>query len=133
MVAGAFAWALSGLPSTAWALLRDGDPLVAARAAGTLVLSPTAGPTALLVAGAGAHTVISFAWAMLLALALPRRRTTLAGAAAGLGIAALDLGVVGRRYPAVRALPPLPQVADHLAFGAVIGAVLARRRGRSRR
>ena len=46
--------------------------------------------------------------------------------------AAFDLGVVGRRYPRIRALRQAPQVADHIAYGAVVGAVLAaRRRARS--
>ena len=39
----------------------------------------------------------------------------------------IDLGVVGRRLPRIRALPLLPQVADHVAYGAAVGAVLSRR------
>ena len=50
-----------------------------------------------------------------------------AGAVAGMAIATLDLAVIGRRFPAIRRLPPLPQWLDHLLFGAVVGAVLARR------
>ncbi|MBA2331824.1 MAG: hypothetical protein H0V94_03430, partial [Actinobacteria bacterium] len=50
------------------------------------------------------------------------------GAAAGLAIAALDLGVAGHRFPRVRALPLAPQILDHLAYGAVVGSVLERRR-----
>jgi hypothetical protein len=49
-----------------------------------------------------------------------------AGALAGLGIAGLDLGLLGRRFPHVRALPLAPQLADHLAFGAIAGVLLAR-------
>lgn len=127
-VAGTLAWALSGLPSTVWTLLQGGNPLVEAQAAGTLVLSPAVGRAALLVAGAGAHTVLSYGWAAVLALSLPERRAREAGAVAGLAIAALDLGIVGRRYPAIRALPALPQIADHLAFGLLVGAVVRRRR-----
>jgi hypothetical protein len=56
------------------------------------------------------------------------RRGVVAGALAGLGIAALDLGLVGRRFPRVRALPLAPQVADHLVYGMTVGHVLARRR-----
>ena len=130
LAAGALAGALSGIPSTAWTLVRGRSPLGAVRAAGTLVLPPAAGPSSLLVAGAGAHTVISFAWAMLLAAVLPDHRTRTAGAAAGLAIAALDLGAVGRRYPAIRALPAQPQIADHLAFGLLVGAVVRARRRR---
>ena len=46
------------------------------------------------------------------------------GALAGLAIAALDLRVAGRRYPRIRALPLLPQVADHAAFGAIAARLL---------
>lgn len=130
LAAGALAGALSGLPSTLWTLVRGGNPLGAVRAAGTLVLPPSAGSVSLLAAGAGAHTVISFGWAMVLAVVLPEHRTRTAGAAAGLAIAALDLGTVGRRYPDIRALPTLPQLADHVAFGFLVGAVLRTRRRR---
>ena len=133
VVAGAPAWALSGLPSTAWTLAGGGNPLVAVRAAGTLILSPDASPTALLAAGAGAHTIISFGWSTLLAFALPPSATVVVGAAAGLAIAALDLGLIAGRYPAIRALPTLPQVADHLAFGTLVGTVVAHRRSSVRR
>jgi hypothetical protein len=51
------------------------------------------------------------------------------GAVAGAAIAALDLGVVGRRVPAIAELPSAPQVADHVVFGAVVGALLTRRPG----
>jgi hypothetical protein len=36
---------------------------------------------------------------------------------AGLAIAALDLGVVGSRIPAVRALPQPRQLAEHVPYG----------------
>jgi hypothetical protein len=56
-------------------------------------------------------------------------------------IAALDLGFIGRRLPAIRWLAIAPQVADHLAFGMVVGwgrahaqnDVAARRSGRRAR
>jgi len=65
------------------------------------------------------------AWTTLLAAVLPFRRTAAAGALAGLGIAVLDLGVAQRRFPAIAALPRMPQVLDHIAFGALVGVVLA--------
>ncbi|MDQ1516362.1 MAG: hypothetical protein QOE80_2192 [Actinomycetota bacterium] len=134
LLAGAVAGVLSGLPSTAHALLTGRDPLAAARAAGNLLLPADARPEALLVAGGLAHAAVSLGWATVLAVAV--RRTSLspvaAGLAAGAAIAAVDLGLLahgpaGRRWPLIRALPVGPQVADHLAFGAVAGAVLARR------
>jgi hypothetical protein len=47
---------------------------------------------------------------------------------AGAGIAALDLGVIGGRRRHLRALPLVPQLMDHLAFGIVVAHVIMRRR-----
>ncbi len=134
LVAGAVAGVLSGAPSTLHALVTGGDVLEASRAAGTLLDSDenwsdesSNGPR-LLAAAAVGHTALSLGWGTALALALPRRHTVMWGALAGLGVAALDLGVGARRFPRIRALPLGPQVADHVAFGAVAGAVLSARR-----
>ena len=125
LLAGAVAGLVSGAPSTAAALLTGRDPLEAARAAGTLVGSPTLG------AGAAVHAVVSLGWGLVLSAVAPRRHLPLWGAAAGLAIAALDLGVVARRFfPRLRALPVLPQVADHVAYGAAVGSVLSWSRSR---
>jgi hypothetical protein len=132
--AGAAAGLLSGAPSTAHAVLTGSDPLAAARAAGNLLLPADAGRAALLLAGGAAHIVISLGWGTVLAMAV--RRTSLppvaVGLAGGAAIAAVDLGLLahgplGRRWPLIRALPVRPQVADHLAFGAIAGAVLGSR------
>jgi hypothetical protein len=112
---------LSGVPSTVHALATGASPLAAARAAGQLLGRP--GP----VRGGFAHAALSLGWATVLAAALPRRHPTRWGAVAGLAIAALDLGIADRRVPAIAALPRGPQVADHVAFGALVGAVLGRR------
>jgi hypothetical protein len=87
-------------------------------------------PARLIVAAAGVHLAISIGWAIVLDRLLPRRATIVAGGAAGVAIAAFDLGVVGPRFPRVAALPRGPQVADHVAFGAIAGALIARRRAR---
>jgi hypothetical protein len=77
-------------------------------------------------AGVVAHVVVSAGWTAALAAVDRRRRLGLAGGcAAGLLIAALDLEVAGRRYPAIHALPRLPQWLDHIAFGAIAGALLS--------
>lgn len=131
IAAGAVAGLLSGIPSTIHARLTGGDALAAARAAGNLLLPADARPTALLAAGGLAHVVVSLGWGTVLAMAV--RRTSVsplaAGLAGGAAIAVVDLGLlahgpIGRRWPLIRALPVLPQVADHLAFGAIAGAVL---------
>src|SRR5207247_698057 len=79
------------------------------------------------LAGVAAHGAISLAWSVALAALLPRSRAAMWGALAGLVIAGIDLGVLGRRrWPRIRALPVLPQIADHVLYGALVGAVLSR-------
>jgi hypothetical protein len=124
--AGALAGALSGAPSTVHAVMTRRSPFDAVRAAGTLLLPDDAPPRRLLAAGVAAHGAISLSWATALALLLPRRRPVLWGALAGLVIAGIDLGSVGRRRSRIRALPLLPQIADHLVYGALVGAVISR-------
>ena len=127
--AGLAAAAVSGIPSTAYAVATGRDPLEATYAAGSLLL-PGDKRVAPLILGAGVvHLTLSLGWALVLARVLPRRRTAAWGAAPGLGIAALDLGIVGKRLPRMRALSLGPQLVDHALYGAVVGAVLARRRG----
>jgi hypothetical protein len=125
VVAAAVAAIFSGGPSTAWNLATGSSVLASTEAAGTLLLHRETSRVRLVIAGAAAHVAISLWWAQVLARVLPRRHTILAGAAAGAAIAAFDLGVVGRRHPAIRALPVAPQLADHLAFGALVGAVIS--------
>ncbi len=79
------------------------------------------------------HLALSIGWAAVLTRTLPRGREPLWGAVAGLGIAALDLGVIGRRIPAIHTLPQGRQWADHVAFGLTVGLVLRRRRARAGR
>ena len=130
LAAGTAAAVLSGAPSTLYALLTRTSPLEATLAAGTLLAPRARRPAVLLLAAVPVHVALSLGWALLLAAVLPRRRTVAWATLAGLAIAALDLGVVGRRFPRIRALAPVPQVLDHVAYGATVGAVLSRRRRR---
>jgi hypothetical protein len=120
---------LSGAPSTLISWRRHGalgpvvgDLLRATRAAGTLLPPGEAG----LLRGAVAHCVVSLAYGELLARALPQRRSALWGAGAGLGLGAVNLLGFGRRYPAIRALPLIPQLADNVAFGVIFALVADR-------
>ena len=115
---------LSGAPSTLHALVTGGDVLAATRAAGTLLPGRHDRPGVL--AGAVAHGAVTVWWVGVLAVVSRGRRLgPWRGALAGAGIAALDLGVIApRRAPAIVALPQAPQWADHLAFGALVGATL---------
>ncbi|HEX6389516.1 MAG TPA: hypothetical protein VFZ89_08715 [Solirubrobacteraceae bacterium] len=124
----------SGVPSTLWTLASRGSLLDGALAAGSIVLRDERRPLPLLVAAVPVHLGLSFGWAAVLAVALPHRATVPAAAVAGLGIAALDLGLIGRRLPRIAALPQPPQWADHVAFGLAVGVVVrARRRARGAR
>lgn len=107
----------------------------AARAAGTLIPGRRLRPG--LVAGCTAHVAVSIFWTSIIAMArgnassrqpeLSLAGTVIRGATAGLLIAALDLAVIGRRYPAIRTLPQVPQWCDHVAFGITTTACLERR------
>jgi hypothetical protein len=114
---------VSGAPSTAVALVSGNDVLAATRAAGTLVPGRRDRPG--LVAGVAAHAVLSLWWGAVLTTVVRRLGGgAVTGALGGAVVAALDLGIVARRYPAIRALPQGPQWADHLVFGAVVGGTV---------
>ena len=130
--AGLVAAAVSGLPSTVVALARGDDVLEGARAAGALLLPRETRMLPLLAAAVPVHLALSLGWAAVLERALPHGRERLCGLAGGLAIAALDLGVIGRRLPAIHALPQPRQWLDHAAYGLAVGTVLARRRVHSR-
>jgi hypothetical protein len=128
LVAGAIAAVVSGVPSTVWALATGRSLTEGTLAAGSVLLAREQRPAVLAAAAVPVHLTLSLGWAFVIEALLPRRRPVAWGALAGLGIAALDLGVIGRHYPRIRALPQPPQVADHLAYGATVGLVLDLRR-----
>jgi hypothetical protein len=121
----AAAWAalLSAAPSTLHALTAGRDPLEATLAAGSILLPGETRRTPLLAAAVPVHLALSLGWA----LALDRAgvRGAGRGALAGLAISVVDLSIAGRVRPRIRALPLLPQLADHVAYGAIAGHVLA--------
>jgi hypothetical protein len=120
--AGLVGAAVSGLPSTVITLARRESLLDGARAAGAIVLRNETRTPVLVAAAVPVHLGLSLGWAAVLS-ALPRRGPV-TGLLGGLAIAALDLGVIGRRIPAIRALPQGRQWADHVAYGLSVGVVL---------
>jgi hypothetical protein len=128
LVAGLVAAVVSGAPSTLVTLARGEDVLAAGRAAGTLLVGERVPGPLLLAAALPVHLVLSVGWAHALAAVVPWGRELGGCAAGGLAIAALDLVVIGRRFPRIRALPQGRQWADHLAYGVTVGAVLRVRR-----
>ncbi len=133
-VAIASAWAalLSGFPSTLYALFTGGDPLEDTRAAGAMLISFTSSDTQLIAAAAVVHIAVTLFWASLLAWLLPRRHILWSAIAASAVIAFLDLKLIARWFfPDVYLLDFWPQFADHIVWGAALGATLEWRwRGR---
>ncbi len=123
--AALIAGTLSGVPSTLHAVATGRDPLEASKAAGTILRAGAASDTELLATGIATHAAISLAWTAALTPMLPRRPPIAAGALAGALIALVDLGWAARHRPRIAALPRLPQLADHVAFGMLVAAVVA--------
>jgi hypothetical protein len=128
LAAGAAGAVLSGIPSTFVTVVRGESLLDGATAAGSILL-PAARRTAALVAAAvPVHVALSLGWAAVMSALLPRRATVPAAVAGGLAIAALDLELIGRAFPRIRALPQARQWADHVAYGLAVGLVVRHRR-----
>ncbi len=122
--------AFSGVPSTLCALRTGGSFHSAVRyvydatcAVGTLVPPGRAG----FIRGAIVHLGISVAFGEALARTLPQRRSVPWGATAGLAMGVINVAIIGRRFPAISALPLIPQLADNVAFGVLFAAVADRR------
>jgi len=130
LVAGLAGAALSGVPSTVWALACGDDVLDGARAVGAMVLPRERRTPVLLAVATPVHLAISLGWAAVLTRALPAGGEAATGVAAGMGIAALDLVAIGRRIPAIRELPQGRQWADPAAGGLFVGLALRARRAR---
>ena len=124
MIAGLVAAVVSGAPSTLVTLAKREDVLMGARGAGAIALPRETRTLPLLAAAVPVHLALSVGWAVVLDRAIPRGAELVGGVAGGLAIAALDLGVIGRRIPAVRDLPQGRQWADHVAYGLAVGATL---------
>jgi hypothetical protein len=127
--ATAVAAVLSGAPSTLDAFRRHRDlPSVvgyvrdATCAVGTLV--PPGRPG--LLRGSLVHLGISVLCGEALARVLPQTHSVGWGAAAGLTIGVINVGIIGRQFPSIKAFPLAPQLADNLAFGVVFALVVDR-------
>ena len=122
--AAAWAAVLSGAPSTLHALATGRDPLAATVAAGSILLPGETRRTRLLAAAVPVHLALSLGWAY--ALDRAGVRGAARGTLAGVAIGAVDLGLAGHAFPRIRALPLVPQLADHAAYGAIVGHFLDR-------
>ena len=116
---------VSGVPSTLYAIAMRTDPLEATVAAGSILLPTERRRLRLLAAAVPVHLSLSAIWGVVMAAALPRKHPIVEGAVSGLLIAAFDLGIVGRRFPRIRALDVPSQIADHVAFGVIVAIALS--------
>ncbi len=130
--AGLTAALFSGAPSTLIALSRGEDIFASTEAVGAVLLPDRRKGWARVTAGGVAHVLISLFWARILERVLRDQqgaaRAAVAGAACGAGIALIDIAGVARVLPPIRDLAAGPIVADHIAYGAIVGWVLRRSR-----
>ena len=129
LVAGGLAALVGVIPSTVYLLVTGGDVFASVNALAAM-LSANELPVLHRVAVAAAiHITLSFFWASMLVALLPRRAPVFGALAASAIITILDLKVIAPHYfTDAAALEFLPQLADHLAWGATVGAVLRVRR-----
>ncbi len=125
----AWAWlaatALSGAPSTLWALYTGGDIGEATWAAGAMLLPADAPRPWLFAAAALVHGSVSAFWALVGGALLPRRHTAAWALLMAVAIGLLDLRLIAPAlFPSVAALAFWPQMADHLMWGACLGVPL---------
>ena len=125
LIAGGCAALFSGIPSTLYAWLTGGDVMEATRAAGAMLIPASSSDRELFLAAALVHGAVSLFWTSILVPLLPRRHTVAWATLALACVALLDLRVIGQLFPEILALPFWPQFADHLAFGAILGADLS--------
>ena len=124
LIAALFAGIFSGIPSTLYAFFSGGDIYKATLAAGSILIGPNASFESLIVSAVIVHSSLSIFWATLLSVILPKRFIFVWAIVAAAGIAILDLLIIGQMFPLIEALSFLPQLADHIAFGGIVGVVL---------
>jgi hypothetical protein len=128
LVAGGWAGVLSGIPSTVYLLLTGGDFFTAVDALVAMVTTNDLPTLYRISIAAAVHFAVSFFWASVLVVLMPRRAPIIGALIASVLIALLDLGLIAPHFfPEVAALAFIPQLADHLAWGATVGAVLRAR------
>ena len=108
--------------------MTGGDALEATRAAGAMLLPAEKTTWKLIAAAAVVHPLVSLFWAVILWRLLPRRATLEWAILAAVLIGLLDLRIIAPAFfPAVAALDFWPQMAHHLAWGALFGLTVQRR------
>lgn len=123
LYSGVPAMCFSGLPSTLWSLTADRSVLTSVWATGHLLAPGLPAGLKLFLLASVVHVAVSFFWTAILVLVLPSP-TWFWGVIAGVLIAVVDLKLIGPCFPSISDLDFLPQLADHLAFGFIVGVVV---------
>jgi len=124
LLAAVLAGLAGGVPSTLYAIATGGDWLHSIHAVAAIVNAENLTMGWRISVAAAVHFAISLMWASALVAILPRRHTVLWASAAGVVIAVIDLRVLAPIFfPEVASLSFWPQLADHIVWGASVGAV----------
>ena len=115
---------LSGIPSTVITLAKGDDPLESTVAVGSALLPEEEDLATLVGAGLLAHFAISLGWTIAFAIIMRKNPTWIRGGLLGGLVGTIDLELASLRFPQIAALPKVPQLLDHIAFGALVGGVL---------
>lgn len=130
LIAGGIAGVVSGIPSTVYLLLTEGDLFASLNALVAMVTSSELPVLSRICVAAAVHLAVSVFWASVLVLLMPRRAPMIGALIASAVIAFVDLKLIAPSFFAeAAALAFIPQLADHLAWGATVGAVLRMRSG----
>ncbi len=125
LVAGGLAGLVGAIPSTVYLLVTGGDVFASVNAIAAMVAANELPVLHRVAVAAAVHFALSFFWASVLVALVPRRAPVFGALVASAIIAFLDLKVIAPHYFAeAAALAFVPQLADHLAWGATVGAVL---------
>ncbi len=126
-LAALLAGIIGGVPSTLFAVASGGNWLESINAVAAVANAENLSFGWRICVATAIHFTISFVWTTALMAFLPQRRALLWAPAAGAAIAVIDLLLLAPiLFPAVAALSFWPQLADHVVWGAAVGAVLTR-------
>ena len=125
LVAGGLAGLVGAIPSTVYLLVTGGNVFASVNALAAMVAGNELPVLHSVAVATAVHITLSFFWASVLVTLLPLRAPVVGALVASAIITILDLKVIAPHYFAeAAALAFVPQLADHLAWGATVGAVL---------
>jgi hypothetical protein len=121
LIAGIF----GGIPSTLLAYFTGKDILEATHAAGAMLIAADSSSTQLFMAATLVHGSLTFFWATVLTLCVPRKHAVSCSCILMILVGFFNLSIIAPHFfPSVAALQFWPQMMDHAALGFCYGAIL---------